>query len=520
MGKLVNNRCNGVSQQYFWYEKSTPIHSDAPDVFSIVHTNFTDHYQQEWNKIVGYSTGAVYIGIAVPNKAINIIFKKLIFKNNNTTNTIGGGCIHVNLDKGKARGTFINLWMTDTMAFNNSVIYMNAPTSLFLFSGVKYTRFNGSSTFENNSGSVIFALDSNVYLQGKMIFFNNTAVNGGAIRMKRNCQLYFMEWLNVSFVSNHAHLLGGAIYVHSDSYDKCGLQTSGSTTGNILFMNNSANTAGNSLFATPISKCTNGGKFNTKWKSHYYSYFNLPSIKDRGSLLQLSTTPFTFLIFHDRQGNLMKYPGEMFPLKFRVKDHYRRSVLALVTIEVYAKFDRDTKISLSQQGGNQIVEHRSSTSIYLQILIHSKMQANLEAFLVFSTPQILLFSKIIDITMLPCPLGFAHNNQTGSCECSSLFESIKGTECSIYEKTISRPTDIIIWVGKFGSNSSFAFAKDCPISYCNDDPKYTHFIIIDDEIALTNEKGHTAALCKNNRNGTLCGLCCNQIKSETHADPE
>ena len=497
-----SNECNGALLQYFWYDKPTHKPLGERDVFTIANTNFTNHN----------SFRAIYVEILSLKLPINFVFRKIVFANNTAANIIGGGCIRINQKRRYVREPLIKVSMTDISAVNNSFFYRNTPTSLFLFSGVQYTVFNGTSSFKNNFGSVIFGDESNVYLKGRMIFFNNTGVNGGAIRMERNCQLYFMKGLNALFAENHAYLSGGAIYMYvcSDLPDICALQTTNDSASNISFLNNSANTAGSSLFATPIYKCTNDRIFNSTWNSHYYRYFNLQRKDETGALLQLSTTPFTFNVSHGGDGTLAIYPGEIFPLKFEVRDYDHRRVFSLVSIEVYTKYEKGINISLSQHGGNRIAEDENSTSIALQIFIYSNIDRNIDAFLAFSSPQTSFHNKILDITIKPCPLGFTLIHHTGSCGCLTLLRNIEGTKCSIRRQTISKPRTSNVWLGRIGKSSTFALGIDCPISYCNNDPRNTHYIITKNGIFLTNHNKKNLPLCWNNRSGTLCGHCYKQ----------
>ena len=66
--------------------------------------------------------------------------------------------------------------------------------------------------FYHNQGVSIYAVNQNLYLNGKNLFWNNTAVNGAGIHMSDHSTVMFIENSNATFIQNFAEFIGGAIY--------------------------------------------------------------------------------------------------------------------------------------------------------------------------------------------------------------------------------------------------------------------------------------------------------------------
>ena len=114
----------------------------------------------------------------------------------------------------------ISIVLEEIYARNNSqklTFYQDSTAGIFSFSNVANISITGTSTFTNNYGSVIDALNSNVYLSkyANVTFSNNVGSRGAAIKLLGNGYLYFIGGAIVNFTNNRAQKIGGAIYASS-----------------------------------------------------------------------------------------------------------------------------------------------------------------------------------------------------------------------------------------------------------------------------------------------------------------
>ena len=85
------------------------------------------------------------------------------------------------------------------------------------FVNTKSVYINGENNFfKEITSSVIEAYNSDIHLNGTLIFNNNKASHGAAIRLDSLLHLFIHESTTAHFVNNHASFYGGAIYSHMD----------------------------------------------------------------------------------------------------------------------------------------------------------------------------------------------------------------------------------------------------------------------------------------------------------------
>ena len=145
----------------------------------------------------------------------------------------------------------------DTMNFNHSHIKIvdtifdhNMAGSSIVYITQELTVIN--STFTNNIATSLYLLKCRLTWSGKLLFKNNTAENGGAMYLSQESSVSLDKKANVQFIANTATLNGGAIYVDllSSSFC-CSTDTFGyhiPLNSSVMFINNSAAIAGNSLY--------------------------------------------------------------------------------------------------------------------------------------------------------------------------------------------------------------------------------------------------------------------------------
>ena len=105
------------------------------------------------------------------------------------------------------------------------------------------------SKFYHNQGATIYVVNYKLYLNGKILFQNNTAKDGAGIYIREHTTVIFERNSDVAFVQNSANSYGGAIYI--------------SPYGNIffynsfaVFTNNNAELGGGAIYSDYSSNIT------------------------------------------------------------------------------------------------------------------------------------------------------------------------------------------------------------------------------------------------------------------------
>ena len=124
--------------------------------------------------------------------------------------------------------------------------------------------------FHNNTVSAIVAVSTDVVLRGWITFEDNRGFRGGALSLIGTSILFIHNESAISFLRNKAFQEGGAIYINlpgSFISVTCAIQFLGETririlpdtlqllNVSIIFSNNSAEIAGNSIFGNPLYFC-------------------------------------------------------------------------------------------------------------------------------------------------------------------------------------------------------------------------------------------------------------------------
>ena len=157
----------------------------------------------------------------------------------------------------------------DSLNLYNIYSSMSLKTALtsgkMVFVNANSVYINGDGNlFEQITGSVIQAYNSDIHLNGTLIFKSNKASHGAAIRLDPSSHLFIHESTNASFVNNYASFYGGAIYSHMDRNlptikPLCAIQVVSQNisqlNSKLFFKNNTAQLAGNSIYMSPLYDC-------------------------------------------------------------------------------------------------------------------------------------------------------------------------------------------------------------------------------------------------------------------------
>ena len=259
--------------------------------------------------------GAVYMAIVnVKNYSMTFNFSNVTFKKKYTSNS--ASCIFAASYPPMENN--IHFVMNSVKAYHNGILNkifvqsIFSPVSLFHLSDINTITITGLETnpcnFSCNIGTVIEAIRSDITLKGHIVFHNNTAINGAAIMLIGDSLIYLTQGLQANFMNNTAMSSGGAIYALANTFDvtKCTFQVDLSNYHNIsvLFANNTAKVAGNSVYSSKLYNCYIDNEYITS-KKIYDHIFNYNS-------QDISTTPVNLTICDSYNSNTI-YTRDAFP---------------------------------------------------------------------------------------------------------------------------------------------------------------------------------------------------------------
>ena len=368
--------------------------------------------------------------------------------------------------------------------------------------------------FTNNVASCMYIPGCKLFLSKRVTFENNTSDNGAAMYLNRGATVYITDETFVQFSNNKALQNGGAIYVDIIfSCDTPVFLISISQNYKALFINNSAEVAGNALFFSIPKACevnTNINDYNsilhTPCRFNYTQPVNdtildIPCDFDytklNGTGSPIATTPrqlklyfpynIGFNISPDAyfvQNNILGYPvmfsGAVFdyfgkptePTQFNVQclDCFAHSLLK----EYHLLIDNVTTLSVIFKG-DEIKTGSKNITIKLKSLFYSLQEINVT----------------LKVELLRCMTypGKAYSEEQKICIC---YEH--NVNCYDGYNEIKRG----YW---FGSVSTRATTSLCPNHYCEfinrRETSNSYFELpttIDDQ-------------CNHHRMGTACGEC-------------
>ena len=369
---------------------------------------------------------------------------------------------------------------------------------------------NESEFYGNSPNGAIEIRGGKLHFYGTITFKGNTGDDGGAVSLAQNSKLYFRENCYVMFIENTATRLGGAIYIDGDSlvsrqsytlsalilmktlsadtlsYSYCSIQFVGAN-AKTIFSNNTAQEAGNSVYATPIYNCL---LQETRSAPSLNDYKRLFGIREEN---EIASIPVTVEVGSCEQGtkcnrydgrlSITSYPGKVIRFSARTID------LANTTSPsfVYARVSSDQQFKV-RLGNQEYISWVNTTSSTLEYRVYGPENTKFDLMLSTSRGNV---PTIVNVTLLPCGLGFSYRADNNSCECSKLYQE-NGVSCNISSGTFSRNKQ---WLGKY--NNKTAMVVTCPLIYCKDVPL----------VNLTSDDLQDDVICSGNRAGPLCGKC-------------
>ena len=383
----------------------------------------------------------------------------------------------------------------------------------------------GESFFHESENPLLAVYNTNLFIQGKMTFTNNSGSNGAAISLYHSSYLFLIPPLNATFLNNKALLYGGAIYAVNDPLpgdNMCVIQL-GVNTSNLdnldimmTFINNKAGLAGNSIYATLIYNCTQ--YYSTALDIRVLLNATFEPIPTHNGLQHISSVPVEICYCSKSNDDKIQlhctgsetiiqvidtYSGKSIPLSIVAVDAMGLIVYSPVSASITAYHYYGPHLSqdvLTLKEGQDLVSPSGIRCSNVTYNINSKTNQAKHGYLQLAIPgnQPSLSAHIY---VYPCPIGFQLSNN-GICECDQFItEVIKNAECNISTLVITRP--IGSWLGRMGllNDSTLGFANICPSVNCRSTT-----------IAI-NVSDIEHSICIDGKTGVLCGQCINTLST-------
>ena len=339
-----------------------------------------------------------------------------------------------------------------------------------------------TSNFTNNSGTTLHMSWCRVELEGYILFMNNSAVRGAAIYLERGSHITIRDNSVIKFIGNNA-FKGGAIY--SGCYQCYFVVTH---TSNVLFTNNSAEIAGNSIYF-----------YNPKYKHdplvYKFNYSQPPGLIGH----PISTSPLRIILCSTTCDDTESCDiitsrimlGQSVGINAVVCDYYGN---VSETVQFYVECTNCS--NTYKLSSNRLIVHNELLNVtFLSVDRKSdidKRNVTIRMSSVFPKKDHPITAKL-SLELSPCKSGYVFDANLQYCRCYISSKQI--VQCqSHYDVEIKHG----YW---FGSLSSMHTVSLCPIHYCNYD-KYAK--TTNGYYKLPEELDHQ---CSSHRTGVACGKC-------------
>ena len=403
-----------------------------------------------------------------------------------------------------------------------------------VFFNTKSVYINGEiNVFENITGSIILAYNSDIHLNGTITFKDNKASHGAAIRLDSSSYLFIHESTKASFIKNHASFYGGAIYSHIErnlptAIPLCAIQVVSQNISHLnatlIFKKNTATLAGGSIYVSPLYDCQQLYLKEINSSHLYQKLFHFEA-KDNDSLFsQISSVPVRTHHCNvnniDNIDQIKVYPGETITIGLKAYDLNNNPtyVQIFTRLTKFKKFwheggrhtysvDITHLLPVRQQ--IQPVYSNSCTSLYFTIFsenVSDLMYLHFEVLAYIPTTKVKLISK-------PCPPGFIYSSETKACVCSLFLKRFGITQCNINTSAINIPSQS--WLGVLDNEITIAYTEHCPPGYCL--PNTTINITQPDVMYRGNRMGWLCGQCKEGYSIVLGSTDCYKCSNTLHS---
>lgn len=364
--------------------------------------------------------------------------------------------------------------------------------------------------FAQGQGSAISAFESNTVFRGNATFVDNTAFNGVALALQ-NAYMYLSVPAYLNFTNNYAVHTGGAIYVigrddliHACFFQIEDLAVSRNPDVGLLFDGNFAEEAGSAVFGGSINACTLTAKSSYSGADSGVVFDiiavitneeeSTSSISSEAHLACIceANVPVCDKRIFTGDDSYSVFPGQSFQVPLVVIGQ-RNGITPAIMLAFFDNSSTPAKfrdLELTQQ-----------VDKYCTNLTYTIQSPNPSENIIFlpQGPRIGSNTAItLNVTILPCPLGFQLSE--GVCECDSLLQR-HNLSCNLQDQTVHRPGGS--WVNASFHNGVYGgviLHESCPYDYCLSD---------DTDVSLEQPDEQ----CSFDRTGVLCGGCSEELSN-------
>ena len=385
-------------------------------------------------------------------------------------------------------------------------------------------------TFSWNTLTALKAFGSNIVVGGSVVFANNTAALGAAVVLHEKSVMKLTQNSSLLFTGNYATSVGGAIYVDTNRlyqstgsgevevFSVCMVEVGEDS--RLQFCNNSAGSGGDVVYGGYMGLAT------TDSGSNCLLNFKQVSVMNQTNTMSIISSHPSRVCVCNSTGHLdclaifqthTLYPGERISLSAVVVGQDFGTGAG----SVYGQFlDTETETRLEQWQYSQEVSQKYCnqlsysilaaptdsavlvlTAIEMtriqQVISNDTVKSAIENYNNFRSgyglfPQELLsFPVYINISVLPCPLGFSLSESPYKCECSPELSQLPGVECHIENQTFERSGSS--WVGLI-DGEELAVSQYCLPFFCK---QSSQNVTLDD----------WDQQCDHDHSGVLCSGC-------------
>ena len=410
-----------------------------------------------------------------------------------------------------------------------------------------------SCLFDNNNGVTVLQLsDVDLHFLGNTTISNNTGISGGAMVLS-NTTMWLNNGTHIRFINNTASEVGGAILVTSEvplsvyasqlNYPPCFYQLTSEPLDNktlpvsVTFSGNKARRGGDDIYGAALqSNC----KMTPNRQISSYMVQDKIFQFDTRTLSSISSNPKRVCLCESKEPvcvidpsivtnylNVSVTPGEKFNLSVALVGND----FGLVTGGVYALGTSGEDVSFLFSPGEKLQQITDLRCTDIEYSIHpvSENSKNNEGLLlstdsISASTQRVIYQRhrfldryktsvqrylseaeistfiltapvVVEITILPCPLGLSLSEGTyKTCQCrTEITEFVE--RCAVIKNNGVFYRQGASWIGISPFNNSITLAsKNCPFGYCKTETLKVNFDNPDIQCAL-------------NHSGVLCGGC-------------
>ena len=384
-----------------------------------------------------------------------------------------------------------------TLSYGAAAVHVSFVHQLFL----------EDTSFYNNTGGGVYTNNSDIILMGRIVFEHNYGHSGGAIQLDsytdcgRNSYPSFLQLMSSSHIiitNNRALEYGGGIGISERRSDrKFCFYTIGDTNrdphGFIEMKDNHAETAGDDIYGVSTKQCQLF--VNSNYASDVNIEFDSIFKGLYSTLSSVSSTPYHVCLckaFDSPNKHCLgtievsTFLGQDFNVSAVAVGNHRGVAPAVVHTQFNA-FGASMELGTRQQVQN--LGRTCGELTYSIKTLVSFIQLHLT---VEGSSQVLnskVIPAIVNVTILPCPLGFTELGDPPECACLPHLTQAE-VVCNIQTQTHRCPAGM--WIGNF--SGGITTHPHCPYDYCKSQRP---------SVSLTSQHEQ----CQYSRSGVLCGTC-------------